>query len=312
MRAYFHQRKQTSPLHRSACLADRSYTPLNLASEIVQTNELIPNREEKHQEWRSKALHGRHPHDLDQHHVDKMASNAWLSSGELFPETEGFMVAIQDQVVNTKNYMRHIIRDPQIRDDRCRKCQEKPETIQHITAACSLLSQNDYLHRHNQVAAVIHQEICNRLGVLHQSPRTPYYKYEPPPVIETLAHTIYYDRSIITDRCVPYNRPDIVIRDKRTKEALIIDVAVPNTHNLLTTIAEKKRKYTELADEIKRMWGLEKATIVPVVLSATGVIPKDLFKSLEIMGLQVSLHKLLQKVVVLNTTRIVRRFLSQS
>jgi hypothetical protein len=64
-------------------------------------------------------------------------------------------MAIQDQVVHTRNYQKYVTKDPGVRDDRCRKCREKPETIQHITAACSMLSQNDFLYRHNQVAAIV-------------------------------------------------------------------------------------------------------------------------------------------------------------
>ena len=30
--------------------------------------------------------------------------------GELFPETEGFLIAIQDQVIATKNYQKYIIK----------------------------------------------------------------------------------------------------------------------------------------------------------------------------------------------------------
>jgi len=48
-------------------------------------------------------LHGGHSHDLRKPEVDKVALNAWLNSGELFPETEGYMIAIQDKVVNTRN-----------------------------------------------------------------------------------------------------------------------------------------------------------------------------------------------------------------
>jgi hypothetical protein len=35
--------------------------------------------------------------------IDKIASDAWLKSGELFPETTGFMIAIQDHVISTNN-----------------------------------------------------------------------------------------------------------------------------------------------------------------------------------------------------------------
>ena len=88
------------------------------------------------------------------------------------------------------------------------------------------------------------------------------------------------------------------------------DIAVPNTHNILNTVAEKKRKYTDLGDEVVRMWKLEKVHIVPVVLSATGVIPKNLHESLATLGIERQVFMALQKAVVLNTTRIVRKFLS--
>jgi hypothetical protein len=44
--------------------------------------------------------------------VDKIASNAWLKAGELFPETTGFMIVIQDNVISTSNYKKHILMDP--------------------------------------------------------------------------------------------------------------------------------------------------------------------------------------------------------
>ncbi|KAI5720807.1 hypothetical protein M8J77_011910 [Diaphorina citri] len=308
MRKYFHERKLTSPLHANICAADQNYTPLNLASTDVQRNESIISNQEKNMEWRSKPLHGRHPHDTDHTFVDKIASHAWLVNGELFPETEGFMVAIQDQVVNTKNYMKHIIKDPNVRDDRCRRCKEKAETIQHITSGCSAMSQTEYLHRHNQVAAIIHQNISSNLKLIDE--KTPYYKYEPPPVIETAKYTVYYDRTIMTDKTIPNNRPDIVVHDKERRMALLVDIAIPNTHNMESTVVEKNRKYQELRDEVRRMWRLEKVEIVPIILSATGIIPKNLHQSLQDLGIQKNVFMLLQKAVILNTTRIVRKFLS--
>ena len=89
-------------------------------------------------------LHGRHPHDLGQDDVDSKASNYWLTHGDLFPETEGFVIAIQDQVIATKNYHKHIIKDPNVTDDRCRMCGGMSETIQHVTSGCRVLARTDY------------------------------------------------------------------------------------------------------------------------------------------------------------------------
>ncbi|XP_028163341.1 uncharacterized protein LOC114354934, partial [Ostrinia furnacalis] len=84
--------------------------------------------------WKQKSIHGRHYHDLHQLQVDKAASNAWLQRGEMFPETEAFMIAIQDQVIDTKNYQKYIMKKPNITDT-CRRCHSSPEHIQHITGA---------------------------------------------------------------------------------------------------------------------------------------------------------------------------------
>jgi hypothetical protein len=43
--------------------------------------------------------------------VDKMASNARLKAGEIFPETTGIVTAIQDRIISTNNYKKHILKD---------------------------------------------------------------------------------------------------------------------------------------------------------------------------------------------------------
>lgn len=61
------------------------------------------------------------------------------------------MIAIQDEVISTSNYIQHTFNDPSTTNDICTKRREKSETIQHITGACHILAQDEYTHRHNQV-----------------------------------------------------------------------------------------------------------------------------------------------------------------
>ena len=145
----------------------------------------------------------------------KEASHAWLSWGGVFPETEGFMLAIQDQVVHTKNYSKYIIRDPSITSDLCRRCFSKPETIQHITAACAQLTQSDYKHRHDQVGNIVYQKIALKYKLINTI--TPYYNYTPNVVAENNSCRRYWDRSIIIDKTVRHNRPDITLVVKEKK-----------------------------------------------------------------------------------------------
>lgn len=88
-------------------------------------------------EWSTKALHGRYPSHLGSNEVNKFESLTYLLAGYLFPETEGRVLAIKDQVVATRLYMKHIAKQD-VPSDRCRKCSHAAEYIQHITSSCSI------------------------------------------------------------------------------------------------------------------------------------------------------------------------------
>ncbi|XP_063891152.1 uncharacterized protein LOC110374959 [Helicoverpa armigera] len=309
LKAFFITKSNTSDIHKAVSLNDHNYTPLNLHEQTdTQHNNTTDPQTQKIEDWKKKVLHGRHPHDLEQPHIDTIASNKFLKIGSLFPETEGFIIAIQDQIINTKNYRKYIIKDPTATNDKCRKCHTQPETIQHITGACTTLTQTDYTHRHNQVANIIHQKLALKHKLI-QDTNTPYYKYTPQTILENTTHKLYYDRAILTDRTIHYNRPDITLQDKINKITYLIDIAVPNTHNLQKTIGEKISKYADLKDEVTRIWRQDKVYVIPIVLSTTGVIPNHLHHSLKLIDLKDSTYILLQKAAILNTCRIVRKFM---
>jgi len=95
--------------------------------------------------------------DLSQQYIDREASNAWLTNADLFAETEGFLTAIQDQVILTRNYKKYILKQPDT-DELCRRCGKESETIQHITAACQQLAPTEYVKRHDGLAKIIPSE----------------------------------------------------------------------------------------------------------------------------------------------------------
>jgi hypothetical protein len=65
---------------------------------------------------------------------------------------------------------------------------------------------------------------------------SPYYKYTPANVLENDNFKLYWNRSIITDKTIPSNRPDITFMNKTTKSTFLIDIAVPNTHKIAKII----------------------------------------------------------------------------
>ena len=140
--------------------------------------------------------------------------------------------------------------------------------------------------------------------------KSPHYKYTPANVLENDNFKLYWNRSIITDKTIPSNRPDITFMNKTTKNTFLIDIAVPNTHNLAKIITEKQEKYRELANEICAMWKQNAAQVIPIVISSTGVIPKSLSQSLKRLNLHPNTYIQMQKSVILGTCSIVRNFLN--
>jgi hypothetical protein len=247
--------------------------------------------------------------EINDSNIDKENSLQWLLSGGLFPETEGFIFAIQDQVIPTRNFLKYI--EKQQIEDKCRLCNAHSETIQHIAAGCRILSGTEYTERHNSIAKIIHQEIAFKLEIIKE--KVPYYNYTPKPVIENEKFTLYWDRPIITDRTIKNNKPDIVIIDKTCRIATLVDIACPLDHNISTTESEKIRKYIDIAAEIKDLWKLrETPKTLPIVISTNGLISKNLIQNLKKLNINSSIIKLLQKTAILHTCNIVRKFLQIS
>jgi hypothetical protein len=58
------------------------------------------------------------------------------------------------------------------------------------------------------------------------------------------------------------------------------------------------------------MWKQDAVQVVPIVISATGIIPKSLSQSLKTLNLHPNTYIQMQKVVILGTCSIVRNFLN--
>jgi len=142
----------------------------------------------------------------------------------LFTETEGFLTAIQDQVILTRNYKKYILKQTET-DELRRRCGKESETIQCITAAFEQLAPTEYVKRHNGLAKVFHQKLAEAAEMTND--KSPYYKYTPANIWENENFKLYWNRSILTDKTIPFNQPDITFMNKKTKNNFLIDTAVP-------------------------------------------------------------------------------------
>ena len=85
----------------------------------------------KEEQWKDEALDGQYPKILEKPHVDTITTNKWLSSN-LKGETEGLLVAAQDQAVNTRNCQK-VICGQQV-ESKCSMCSPHEETVDHIVS----------------------------------------------------------------------------------------------------------------------------------------------------------------------------------
>ena len=252
--------------------------------------------------WQSKPLHGKYPSLIRNPHVDFQNTNNWLRS-DIKGETEGLLIAAQDQALYTRNYQKHIV-GKEI-DSRCRMCYKESETIDHIISGCEVLAKAEYVDRHNKAAAYLHWNICNDLGIRTSDK---WYDHQPDTVTNTETHTVLWDMAVQTDRHISANRPDIIIKDKMNSTCKLIDMTVPCDKNVSSKEIEKKSKYKNLEIEIQRMWKM-KTEVIPIVIGALGTIKKGMDNNIRNVSENLNI-KSLQKTYLLGTARILRKVLS--
>jgi hypothetical protein len=103
LKNYFLNRARDNTFFNALVSADKGYTPLNLSDNII-SDIVEPNIPDTIANIKQKSLHGRYFKELEQPEINIQASHAWLKKSNIHPETEGFIFAIQDRVINTRNY----------------------------------------------------------------------------------------------------------------------------------------------------------------------------------------------------------------
>ena len=79
------------------------------------------------------------------------------------------------------------------------------------------------------------------------------------------------------DREVMANRPDIVIKNRKEKTSVVMDVAIPADRKFMQ---KETTKQMFMYREIQRMWNM-KCVIIPVVTGDTGIVTKVLKDNFE-------------------------------
>jgi hypothetical protein len=104
-----------------------------------------------------------------------------------------------------------------------------------------------------------------------------------------------------TDRTLPNNKPDIIIRDNEKGTCMLIDVAISGDRYVIKKETEKILKYKDFTIEIQRMWNV-KTRVIPVIIGAIGTISKSFRKYVNSIPGNHEVREL-QKTAILGTAR---------
>jgi len=262
-------------------------------------------RESLKGKWKNKVMHGQCIRNTDRQLIGEEDTFLWLSKGDLKAETESEIVAAQDQALQTEYYATKILNTES--DSKCRLCQQFDETIDRTISACPVLAKEQYIKRHDRVCAQLHFNICKETAV--QLDKKHRYEHVPKSVETSQGGkvTILCIQQVQTDRTVPNNKPDIIIRDNGKGTCMLIDVAISGDRNVIKKEAKKILKYKELTIEIQRTWNV-KTKVIPVIIGATGTVSESFRKYVSnILGKHEV--KEIQKTAILGTAHILRKVL---
>ena len=120
--------------------------------------------------------------------------------------------------------------------------------------------------------------------------------------------TILWNHQVQTDRTIPINKPDIIIRDNEKRTCILIDVAIPVDRNVIKKEDEKILKYKDLTTDIQRIWNI-KTRLIPVIIGETGTISKLFRKYVSDIPGNHDVKEL-QKTAILGTAHILREVLT--
>jgi hypothetical protein len=211
-------------------------------------------------------------------------------------------VAAQDQAISTKLFKNNIVKEEI--ESKCRLCKHHEKSTDRLTSGCLILAKKEYLMRHDEVCTHLRYPICKALG---NETTDKWYTHMPKPVYEEGDVTVLWNQAVNTDREVTANRPDIIIKNKKEKTCILLDVAMPVDKHVVQKQAEMKLKYKSLCIEMQRMWNL-KCTIIPVITGATGIVTRSLRKNLEAIPGRHSIASL-QKTDIFGASHIILKVL---
>ena len=175
-----------------------------------------------------------------------------------------------------------------------------------LIVPCEQLAKRSYMIKCNLIITCIHWQLCRKYEI-----KVTRNWYEHVPLPYTVTQTgleILWDVEIKTTTKIKHNRPDIVVKMPEQRKWQLIDVAIPQDHNIVSKENEKVNKYIDLASVIRTVHKVQ-TEIVLLVIGALGSVSKRLKTYIDVIG-NPNVTGSAQISTVTSTARILRDVLS--
>lgn len=226
-----------------------------------------------------KPLHGQFFRNVQQKDLSTQLTFSFLKSSGLKSETEGFIFACQDGVINTLAYRLNVMRQ-NIVNITCRACKGHAETLMHLLSACPKYAVSAYIHRHNAALRVLYFHLRSTYRI-DETPVLPYVPNDIESVVGNELCQIYWNYSFATSRRISANKPDIVLIDLKEKSIYVIEFSAPSETNVEVKEDEKRTKYRELLFEFRRMYRGYAVKLVVLIIGVLGGMKPTFLSSIE-------------------------------
>ena len=126
--------------------------------------------------------------------------------------------------------------------------------------------------------------------------------------VENKQIKVLWDINIQCDNLMEARQPDLVVIEKKEQKRIIIDIPVPADVIVEEKQKKKVEKHQDLKKEIRRLWNLRNAEIVPVVIGGLGSISSEFGRWMRKLGIACNVG-VMQKTALLGTAKILRKVL---
>ncbi len=215
-----------------------------------------------------KVHHGPHARETRGQGVDRKATHTWVREGKMTPTTEALVMAAQDDVVMTRDYM-FKLPGGSSGDRMCRLCGAYKESLGHLLSKCKVYEHKEYRRRHDAVLYLLVKQVADHLGV-----KVPNCLKVPGGGIRSGVMGKRGKRMLIDVciRVITERKPDLVVRLDDERRITIYEVACAWDRTVGEREQEKRAKYMDLAADLAKQWKGYTVVTVPVVLGDLGVI----------------------------------------